>query len=351
MSERTDSVTSTEANEAEQAPNKASGRGLAETLFRFQSFFGLIAVFLAAVIFSPRNDDGQILFLTSENLFNTIRAVSEIGIIAVGLTFVILIGGIDLSVGSVLGLAAVGSAVLMVNNNFGVFAAVVVVLLAGMVFGFLQGAAVALLGVQAFIVTLAGLQIARGLARMWSGGETVQISYGEGEGQAPTTFSLLGERTFNGVVPIPALIFAIVAVAAILFLRGSAYSRHLYAIGGNEKAARLSGVPVNRTKIIAFVIAGFCAALAGIVHAGQLNAGSPNDGTAYELDGIAAVVVGGTSLAGGRGSVVGTIAGALLLGILNNILSLNNVNTDIQLLIKGLVIVAAAALQRLRPTA
>jgi ribose transport system permease protein len=345
------------SNQTEQRPvpgdlpaQRSKRTDTVETLFKFQSFFGLVAVFIAAVIFSPRND-GQILFLSSDNLFNIVRAVSEIGIIAIGLTFVILIGGIDLSVGSVLGLAAVGSAVLMVNSGYGVLATVVVVLLAGIVFGFLQGAAVALLGVQAFIVTLAGLQIARGLARMWSGGETVQISYGDGPGQAPMLFSLLGERTFGGVVPIPALIFAAVAVIAILFLRSSAYSRHLYAIGGNEKAARLSGVPVNRVKIIAFVIAGFCAALAGIVHAGQLNAGSPNDGTAYELDGIAAVVVGGTSLAGGRGSVIGTIAGALLLGILNNILSLNSVNTDLQLLIKGLVIVAAAALQRLRPTA
>ncbi|WP_406692668.1 ABC transporter permease [Saccharopolyspora sp. ID03-671] len=345
------------SNQTEQRPvpgdlpaQRSKRADTVETLFKFQSFFGLVAVFIAAVIFSPRND-GQILFLSSDNLFNIVRAVSEIGIIAIGLTFVILIGGIDLSVGSVLGLAAVGSAVLMVNSGYGVWATVLVVLLAGIAFGFLQGAAVALLGVQAFIVTLAGLQIARGLARMWSGGETVQISYGDGPGQAPMLFSLLGERTFGGVVPIPALIFAAVAVLAILFLRSSAYSRHLYAIGGNEKAARLSGVPVNRVKIIAFVIAGFCAALAGIVHAGQLNAGSPNDGTAYELDGIAAVVVGGTSLAGGRGSVIGTIAGALLLGILNNILSLNSVNTDLQLLIKGLVIVAAAALQRLRPTA
>ncbi|WP_408011937.1 ABC transporter permease [Saccharopolyspora aridisoli] len=345
------------SNQTEQRPvpgdlpaQRSKRTDTVETLFKFQSFFGLVAVFIAAVIFSPRND-GEILFLSSDNLFNIVRAVSEIGIIAIGLTFVILIGGIDLSVGSVLGLAAVGSAVLLVNSGYGVWATVVVVLLAGIAFGFLQGAAVALLGVQAFIVTLAGLQIARGLARMWSGGETVQISYGDGPGQAPMLFSLLGERTFGGVVPIPALIFAAVAVIAILFLRSSAYSRHLYAIGGNEKAARLSGVPVNRVKIIAFVIAGFCAALAGIVHAGQLNAGSPNDGTAYELDGIAAVVVGGTSLAGGRGSVIGTIAGALLLGILNNILSLNSVNTDLQLLIKGLVIVAAAALQRLRPTA
>ncbi len=328
-----------------------SARGsLVDSLFRFQSFFGLIVVFIGSIIFSPRTDDGQIVFLTSDNLFNMVRSISEIGIIAIGLTFVILIGGIDLSVGSVLGMAAVGSSVLLVENNFGVVPAVLLVLLAGLMFGLLQGMAVALLKVQAFIVTLAGLQIARGLARLWSGGQTVQIAYGEGPGQAPVAFSLLGERTFNGVVPIPALIFAAVAVVAVLFLRSSAYSRHLYAIGGNEKAARLSGVPVDRTKIIAFVVCGFCAALAGIVHAGQLNAGSPNAGLTFELDGIAAVVVGGTSLAGGRGSVVGTIAGALLLGVLNNILALNTVDTDIQLLIKGLVIVAAAALQRWRPS-
>jgi ribose transport system permease protein len=178
----------------------------------------------------------------------------------------------------------------------------------------------------------------------------VAIAYGNGHGEAPVAFSLLGERTFNGVVPIPALIFAGVAAAAITFLRVSAFARHLYAVGGNEKAARLSGVPVNRVKIIVFGICGALAALAGIVHAGQLNQGSPNDGSGYELDAIAAVVIGGTSLAGGRGSVVGTVTGALLLGVLNNILALNNIDANIQLLIKGLVIVAAAGLQRLRPS-
>ncbi|SDJ69010.1 ribose transport system permease protein [Actinopolyspora mzabensis] len=327
-----------------------SGSGGAEALLRFQSLFGLVLVFLASVVFSPRGDDGEIIFLTSENLFNLVRAISEIGIIAIGLTFVILVGGIDLSVGSLLGLAAVGSAVLLTEDNFGMLAAVSVVLLAGLVFGLLQGLAVALLRVQAFIVTLAGLQIARGLARLWSGGETVPITYGPGTDRAPLSFSLLGERTFDGLVPVPALIFAVLAVLAVAFLRGSAFSRHLYAIGGNERAARTSGVPVNRVKVIAFGICGLCAALAGIVHAGQLNTGSPNAGISYELDGIAAVVVGGTSLAGGRGSMMGTIAGALLLGVLNNILALNTVDTDLQLVIKGLVIVAAAAAQRLWPT-
>lgn len=336
---------------AGRLPRLPSGRtAWVSTLFRFQSLFGLLAVFLAAIAFSPSRD-GQNLFLTGDNLANVVRAVSEIGIIAVGLTFVILVGGIDLSVGAVLGLAAVGSAVLMVNNDLGVVPAVLIVLGAGLAFGVLQGLATAVLGIQAFIVTLAGLQIARGLARMWSGGQGVAISYGDGPNQAPKAFSLLGERTFNGVLPVPALLFAGVAVLAIVWLRASAFSRHLYAVGGNEKAARLSGVPVVRVKVICFAVAGVCSALAGIVHAGQLNQGSPNDGIGYELDGIAAVVIGGTSLAGGRGSMVGTVAGALLLGVLNNILALNNVDSNVQLLIKGLAIVAAAALQRLRPGA
>ncbi|WP_243859331.1 ABC transporter permease [Amycolatopsis arida] len=307
-----------------------------------------MAVFVAAVVFSPTRG-GELLFLNSDNLFNVVRAVSEIGIIAVGMTFVILVGGIDLSVGAVLGLAAVGSAVLLVHQDLGVLPAVLLVLLAGLVFGLLQGMASAMLGIQAFIVTLAGLQIARGLARITSGGQGVAIAYGDGPGEAPAVFSLLGERTFNGLVPIPAVIFVVVAVLAIAFLRMSAFSRHVYAVGGNEKAARLSGVPVTRVKVIVFGISGLLAALAGIVHAGQLNQGSPNDGSGYELDAIAAVVIGGTALSGGRGSMIGTVAGALLLGVLNNILALNNVDPNVQLLVKGLVIVVAAGLQRLRP--
>ncbi|GHE86780.1 hypothetical protein GCM10017786_17870 [Amycolatopsis deserti] len=248
-----------------------------------------------------------------------------------------------------LGLASVGVAVLLTENDLGLVPAVALVLAIGLGFGLLQGFAITSFGIQAFIVTLAGMQIARGLARIWSGGQGVSITYGGGPGQAPETFSLLGERTFNGLVPIPALIFLVVAALAVVLLRVSAFSRHVYAIGGNEKAARLSGVPVKRVKIIVFGLCGLLAALAGIVHAGQLNFGGPNDGAMYELDAIAAVVIGGTSLMGGRGSVVGTVAGALLVGVLRNILGLNNVDSNVQLLVIGLVIVLAAGLQRLRP--
>ncbi|MET9267834.1 ABC transporter permease [Amycolatopsis sp. NPDC004079] len=324
------------------------GRAVLAAVFRFQSVFGLVLVFAAAIVFSPHRN-GELVFLGSGNLFNVVRAISEIGIIAVGMTLVILVGGIDLSVGSVMGLASVGVALLLTSGGWGLVPGVLMILALGFGFGLLQGIASARFRIQSFIVTLAGMQIARGIARMWSGGEGVSITYGDGPGQAPVPFSLLGERTFGGVVPIPALFFVVVAALAVLVLRASAFSRHVYAIGGNEKAAVLSGVPVIRVKVLVFGLCGLLAALAGIVHAGQYNFGGPNDGTGYELNAIAAVVIGGTSLSGGRGSVSGTVAGALLVGVLDNILQLNDIDSNVQLIVVGVVIVLAAGLQRLRP--
>ena len=322
-------------------------RAWTDLLFRLQSLFGLVLVFLAAVVFSPRRN-GEILFLDPVNLANVVRATSVIGIIAVGMTFVILIGGIDLSVGAVLGLAATGTAALMINSGQGVVLTILLVLAIGLALGVVQGAISTGLGIQAFIVTLAGLQIARGLARMWSGGQGIPIAYGEGEGLAPESFSLLNARVLNGTVPVPALVFLVVAAVSIWVLRNTTFARHVYAIGGNERAARLSGVPVFRVKVAVFGIAGLLAALAGILQAAQLNQGSPNAGIGYELNAIAAVVIGGTSLMGGSGTVVGTVAGALLLGILTNVLALNNIDANIQLLTTGVVIIVAVALQSAR---
>lgn len=319
-----------------------------ERFFTLQSYVALVIVFALSVAISPRRD-GEILFLDPDNLLEVLRQVSEIGIIAVGMTFVILIAGIDLSVGAVLGLASTGVASLLVFDGYGMLPAVLVILLIGLAFGAVQGTLTTFLGIQAFIVTLAGMQVARGLARIWSDGQVIGIAYGEGEGAVPDSFALLDSRTFNGTIPIPALIFVGVAIIALLVVRYTVFARHVYAIGGNERAARLSGIPVARVKITVFAIAGLLSALAGIIHAGQYNQGDPNAGIEYELDAIAAVVIGGTSLMGGVGSVAGTLAGALLLGILNNILLLKNIDSDIQLLIKGLIIVAAAGIQVFRP--
>lgn len=338
----------TEPPEAGPPPDPKRKRFvIPERFFTLQSYVALALVFALSILISPRRD-GDILFLDTDNLLDILRQVSEIGIIAVGMTFVILIAGIDLSVGAVLGLASTGVASLLVFDGYGVLPAVLLVLFIGLCFGAVQGTLTTFLGVQAFIVTLAGMQVARGLARIWSDGQVIAISYGSGEGTVPDSFELLDSRTFNGTVPIPAIIFIVVGVVALLVVRYTVFARHVYAIGGNERAARLSGIPVARIKVTVFAVAGLLAALAGIIHAGQYNQGSPNDGIEYELDAIAAVVIGGTSLMGGVGSVAGTLAGALLLGILNNILLLKNIDADVQLLIKGVIIVAAAGIQVFR---
>ena len=315
-----------------------------DVLVRFQSLLGLVLVLVGGLVFSPRRD-GTILFLTVDNLANIVRAVSETGIIAVGMTFVIIAGGIDLSVGAVLGLAGVTAATLMVNHGWGSIAAIVAVLVAGLLFGLIQGAVSTVMRIQAFVVTLAGLQVANGLARMVSGDKFININYGHGAGLAPPSFAVLGDRLFGNVIPVSAVVFVLVGAVASVVLNGTRFGQHVFAVGGNERAARLSGINVRRVKIITFGLCGLAAALSGVLDAGQLSFANPNSGTGYELAAIASVVIGGTSLFGGEGTVVGTIAGALLLGTLNNILQLNNVNADLQLIVTGLIIVAAAVLQ------
>ena len=313
-------------------------------LVRFQSLLGLILVVSAGILFSPRRH-GHILFLAPDNIANIIRSISETGILSLGMTFVIIAAGIDLSVGAMLGLNSVLTAMLMTTTNFGLVPTLLVVLLAGTAFGALQGLISIRFRLESFIVTLAGLQMARGLALILSGNVYINISYGDGPGLAPPVFALLGERLFHNVVPVATLVFVALAVVATIALNTTRFGRYVFAVGGNERAARLSGIPVAGVKVAVFAITGFASAAAGIVHAGQFNFGSANDGSGYELTAIAAVVIGGTSLFGGAGSMIGTIAGSVMLGALANILQLNNVNASLQLLATGAIIVLAAALQ------
>jgi len=311
---------------------------------RFQSLLGLVVVILGGLAFSPRRH-GHILFLSPDNIGNIIRSISETGILALGMTFVIIAAGIDLSVGAMLGLASVFTASLMVNAGWSVLPTLVVVLLAGTAFGTVQGAISTRFRLQPFIVTLAGLQVARGLALIASHNNFINVSYGHGPGFAPPAFGVLGLRIFHNIFPVASLIFLGLAVIATFVLNATRFGRYIYAVGGNERAARLSGIPVNRVKIAVYAITGLASAIAGIVHAGQFSFGSPNDGAGYELVAIAAVVIGGTDLFGGAGSMIGTIAGSIMLGALANILQLNDVSAAMQLLATGAIIVAAAALQ------
>lgn len=356
MRSATDVVADTAAN---QRISKAWRRSL-HFIFQFQSLFGLIIVFLIAIAISPvRNDN--LIFLSQRNLSNVTRDMAETGILAVGQLMVILIAGIDLSVGSVVALAATGTAFLLMREAsfdlplIGVvqvspmpaWLAILTILVLGLAIGLWNGWTSERFKIPSFITTLAMLSIARGVAHVWSSDIAVPISYTAGG--ADPAFEFLSSRIFNGIVPVPALIMFTAALTMSLVLRYLGFGRHIYAIGGNETAARFSGVSVTKLKIGAFMLCSFFAAMAGILHAAQLNQGSPNEAVGYELNSIAAVVLGGASLMGGKGTLIGAIAGAFILAILDNMLSLNNVNSNTQLVVKGLLLVIAVALQQFRP--
>ena len=218
----------------------------------------------------------------------------------------------------------------------------------GTAFGAVQGAISTRFRLEPFIVTLAGLQAARGLALVVSGNQYINISYGDGPGLAPPVFAVLGERLFNNVVPVATIVFIVFAAIATIVLNTTRFGRYVFAVGGNERAARTLRRPGLAGQDLASMPSpALPSALAGIVHAGQFNFGSANDGTGYELTAIAAVVIGGTSLFGGSGSMVGTVAGTIMLGALANMLQLNNITPALQLLATAAIIVLAAVLQSL----
>jgi ribose transport system ATP-binding protein len=313
-------------------------------LARFTGLFGLAAVLLLSVLFSPVRG-GRPVFLDIGNLTDILRQVAEKGILAVGMTAVVISGGIDLSVGSVLALAATLTAWCLMKAGLGLGATILVVLAAGALCGALNGLVVARWRLQPFIATLATMSAARGVARYVSGGMAIPLGFGEGG--APASVQKLA-GTLLPYVPVPAVLFLLTVAGMHVFLARMSGGRYLYAIGDNETAARISGIRVAWHKAGVYVICSVLAALAGILHCAQLEQGNPNDGVAYELDAIAAVVIGGTSLSGGIGSVGGTLVGVLIIGVINNIMGLNNVDANLQLILKGVIILGAVWLQRKR---
>ena len=276
-------------------------------------------------------------FLTLENLVNVLRQISINGILAVGVTYVLLTGGVDLSLGSLVAFTGVVAARFAHPGEFLVLVPVSLGILAGAGCGIVNGWIVTRGRVAPFIVTLGMMTAARGLALLSSGGRPVS--------NLSAAFTAIGGGDV-GAVPIPILIFFGVALGSHLFLRNLRAGRHLYAVGGNENAARASGVQVGRVKMMAYTICGAMAGLAGVVLAARITTGQPNAGIGYELDAIAAVVIGGTSLNGGVGGVGGTVLGALLIGVLNNGLDLLNVSSYYQQVVKGVIIVGAVWLDR-----
>jgi len=300
-----------------------------------QHRFGILLVLLAVGLGLSLATES---FLTVSNLTNVARQVSINGILAVGVTFVLLTGGVDLSLGSVVALSGVVCATFAHPSADGhpLFLPVAAGLLTGAACGLVNGGLVTKGNVAPFIVTLGMMTVARGLALIVSGGRPVAD-------MSERLTALAGDV---GGVPIPLLFFAAVALAAWAFLRRFRLGRHVYAVGGNEQAARAAGISVGRVKLFVYVLCGLMAGLAGVVLAARITTGQPNAGVAYELDAIAAVVIGGTSLSGGIGSVAGTVLGVILIGVINNGLDLMSVSSYYQQVVKGVIIVGAVWLDR-----
>ncbi|MBL7646425.1 MAG: ABC transporter permease [Candidatus Hydrogenedentes bacterium] len=282
-----------------------------------------------------------------------LRQVSVYGILACGMTLVIIAAGIDLSVGSVLGLVAVLFSILTIHWGWSAWLATPLCLAAGAGCGLLSGTLIARYTLQPFIVTLAMMVFARGLAKHISGGKKIS-TYVELPGggfenrELPAVFSAIDTRVLGGNLAVVTIIFLVCVALAWFVLARTRAGRQLYAVGGNETAAHLSGISVTRVKLLAYGASGVFAAIAGICQAAQETQGDPEAGSAYELSAIAIVVIGGTNLMGGRGSVLLTLLGALTIGYLEKILSLNAVGEASRLMLTGAIIVAAVLLQRRR---
>lgn len=390
-------------------------------LSRTKLYWGLIAIFLIGVLSSPVTSSGKNIFLSSGNLLDVLRQVSTTGLIATGMTAVIITGGIDLSVGSLMAICTVVAAMLLtvpgytpaalmgvptvailmlllgvvvvrfvflniakqkqkqtdegcdtridpvrglitpaiaglilfclalwfllpqVQTRFGVIGVLLTAPCVGLLFGAINGVIIVAGRLQPFIVTLAMMVTALGVARLTAGQNNAVLPVYTGT-NATADFEVLRSLVF-GIIPMPGLFFIGAIVIYGTVLRFTPYGRYVYAIGGNEEAARLSGIAVGRVKIATYAISGLLAGVAAVLYVAQYRQGKPDAGAGLELDAIAAVVIGGTSLMGGRGSLAGTFCGVLIFGLLSNLLQLHNINSNLQLVLKGLIIVGTVLVQ------
>ncbi|TLP46162.1 MULTISPECIES: ribose ABC transporter permease [Cohaesibacter] len=279
-------------------------------------------------------------FLSVDNLLNILRQTSVNAVIAAGMTFVILTAGIDLSVGSVLALTGAICAA-MIGLDTPLFVALAVTIVVGAVMGAAQGSIVSFFGVQPFIATLVGMTMFRGATLVFTAGRPIST----GDFDVAESFYQIGGGYVAGI-PIPVILAFVVFAGCWYMLNHTCFGRYVYAIGGNEQVAKLAGVNVTRVKITVYALSGALAALAGIVLTARLESAQPTAGLAYELDAIAAVVLGGTSLAGGKGRITGTLIGALIIGTLNNALNILDVSSYYQMIAKGGVILLAVMLDQ-----
>ena len=311
------------------------------SLKQFQS---IIALLVLCIVLSVMTDK----FFTAENVVNVLRQVAVNACIATGMTLIVLTGGIDLSVGSVLALCGAITAGLLKNGlqfpssdlfvGFTILGAVLGGLIIGSLLGLFNGLTITTFKVPPFVATLAMLTIARGFTMLYTGGHPIS--------NLGSDFAVIGTGSFIGI-PVPVWIAIAVVLFAMFITQKTKLGRYIYAIGGNETAAKLSGIRVNRVKLIVYSIGAALAAVGGVIVTSRLDSAQPNAGISYELDAIAAVVIGGTSLNGGKGTVWGTVIGAVIIGVLNNGLVLLNVSPFWQQVVKGGVILLAVIVDKL----
>lgn len=307
---------------------------------KYQSLIILLGLMILFGLLSPR-------FFTVANIWTILRQTAVNLCIAVGMTFVIIAGGIDLSVGSILGFSGAVTAKLIKHGliltplgvvlQFGIIGASIIGLFVGIMIGLLNGVIINLLNVPPFVATLGTMTAVRGFIMLWTRGYPI-TKLGE-------SFNFIGSGWFLGI-PVPVWIAMLVSILALVFLRFTRFGRYVYAVGGNERASLLSGVNVKLTRLITYMVSGLLAAVAGLIVTARLDSAQPNAGLMYELDAIAATVIGGTSLSGGKGTIEGTIVGALIIGVLNNGLVLTGVSPFWQQVAKGFIIIAAVVAER-----
>ena len=312
-----------------------------EHLKRFQSVLALALMVIALALMSDK-------FLTVDNSLNVLRQICANLCLSIGMTIIILSGGIDLSVGSMLALSGAVAAGLLRNGlaipgtdvfiEVTVSGAILIGVLVGAVLGWFNGFVITRFKLPPFVATLGMLSIARGLTMLWTGGFPIT--------RLGDSFDFIGSGHWLGL-PMPVWISGALVAVFILMMKRTRFGRHVYAVGGSEKAARLSGLNVRRIKLLVYTLGGALSGVAGLLVTARLDSATPNAGLSYELDSIAAVVIGGTSLNGGRGSIMGTVLGCLIIGVLNNGLVLLEVSPFWQQVIKGLVILVAVAVDKM----
>jgi ribose/xylose/arabinose/galactoside ABC-type transport system permease subunit len=304
---------------------------------RAGAFFSRYGIYFAFVLLAGILCITSPPFRTLSNVENILQQIPVNGILAIGMTLVIITAGIDLSVGSVLALSAVVATSFAHTDTHLLIVPIMLGVLTGLVCGIVNGVLIAKNRLAPFIVTLGMMTVARGLALVYTSGRPI-INLSD-------TYDEIGDGSL-GAIPIPAIIFFVVVLLGVFVLHYTRFGRYVYAVGGNELAAKVSGVNTDRVLIGVYALAGALAGLAGIVSSARVMSGSPTVGTGYELDAIAAVVIGGTSLSGGIGSIAGTIVGVLIIGVMNNGLDLLNVSPYWQEIVKGVIIVLAVLLDK-----